>query len=101
MNDHERAAKLRAKGKMTESATERAKRRESRRGSHRNAPATEAEMSSDDRSAMQRLIGAPRDEESRARGRASRRAAADGSGGESFADRSARSTTGWFGRRGR
>lgn len=101
MNDHERAAKLRAKGKMTESATDRAKRRQSEKGSRRGRQEPETEMSGDDRSAMQRLISAPRSDESRTRGRASRAAATDGSGGESFADRSARSTTGWFSRRGR
>lgn len=92
--DERLAAKYKAKGK--ESATERARRVSAERQSRDTAPTTG--MSTMD--AMRSLISAPRSEESRRLGRQSRSSASDNGGGESFADRDAKSTTGWF-RRGR
>lgn len=93
--DERLAAKYAAKGK--ESASDRARRKTAERQAKGTAPAPTGLSPQD---AMRSLISAPRTEESRRLGRASRRTASDGAGGESFADRDAKSTTGWF-RRGR
>lgn len=49
---------------------------------------------------MRGLLSQPRTSESRQRARASQVSASDASGGEAYADRSARSITKWFGSRG-
>lgn len=93
--DERLAAKYAARGK--ESASDRNRRKAAERQTRDSAPSATGLSTQD---AMRQLIAAPRSSESRLLGRASRRAAADNGGGESFADRDAKSTTGWF-RRGR
>lgn len=89
--DRRLAEKYAAKGR--ESASQAARRKEQERGSGGSA------SDGDRMGVMRRLAGTPRDTASRDRARAHQRSATDGSGGESFADRSAPSGTGWFRRR--
>lgn len=89
--DRKLAERYAAKGR--ESASEAARRKEQERG-FRNGSSGGDQMG-----VMRRLAGTPRDTSSRDRARAHQRSAIDGSGGESFADRDAPATTGWFRRR--
>lgn len=89
--DRRLAEKYAAKGKVSASEAARKKREEKE---------SRSDSSGGDRMGiMRRLAAAPRDTSSRNRARSHQRSAADGSGGESFADRTAPATTGWFRRR--
>lgn len=63
MNDHQRAQKLRAEGRMTESASQKAQRKEQSRSSNPSPlPGVEDPMD-----AMRRAVATPRDAASRGR----------------------------------